>query len=159
MATRSALFLALLSTLFCSTSSFSPSPRAVQSRLYSTQLSSFLDKWHIEECDGESDDCDVGQMDVRALGYSSGIGGWLFKKNKAPESVEEAAEVTQVAQDSTDPYGLGAAPEPLIMSAGLQSAVSQGLVGDSSRAPAAKKERKQASAVIAMAGEAGTRSR
>ena len=41
-------------------------------------------RYSIEECDVD-DECGAGQLDVRQLGYNSGLGAWVYSKVKLPK--------------------------------------------------------------------------
>ena len=40
-------------------------------------------RYSIEECDVDGgDECGAGQLDVRQLGYNSGLGAWVYERRK-----------------------------------------------------------------------------
>ena len=67
----------------------------------------------IEECDSNEEECDVGEFDVRSLGYQSGVGSWIFEaaaKRRAKKCAagEVPAVKAEVVDEATQPVGWAA---------------------------------------------------
>ena len=86
----------------------------------------------IEECDSNEEECDVGEFDVRSLGYQSGVGSWIFeaaakRRAKKRAAGEVPAVKAEVVDEATQPVGWAARlkgrPKPIVVSAMHQSGV------------------------------------